>query len=69
MTGYVFDVEGMTCGHCVMQVQRAIEAVNGVMDVSVTLDPGRAIVVAADVEPDRIAQAVRNAGYEAGARD
>ena len=37
-------VEGMTCGHCVAAVKKALAAVPGVDAVEVTLSPPRAVV-------------------------
>lgn len=60
-------ITGMTCSHCVMATRKSLASVPGVADVSVTLDPPRA-VVAYDPEKagvDRLAAAVRDAGYAA----
>lgn len=40
----VLAIEGMTCGHCVAAVKKAIAAVPGVGEVEVTLSPPRAVV-------------------------
>jgi len=37
-------ITGMTCGHCVAAVKRALAAVPGVREVEVTLSPQRAVV-------------------------
>ena len=37
-------ITGMTCGHCVAAVKKALAAVPGVGDVEVTLSPPRATV-------------------------
>jgi mercuric ion binding protein len=37
-------ITGMTCGHCVAAVRKAIAAVPGVEAVDVTLSPPRAVV-------------------------
>ena len=58
-------ITGMSCGHAVAAVKRALDAVDGVQvrDVAV----GRATVAydAAAVSPERIAGAVADAGYDA----
>jgi len=61
-----FEVQGMTCGGCVASVRRVLEALPGVTNVSVTLQPGRA---SADYDPARVSaealrDAVQNAGYD-----
>lgn len=57
-------VSGMSCGHCVGSVQRALKSVAGVADADVTI--GSAIVrfdpAAATIE--QIRDAVQEAGYE-----
>lgn len=37
-------ITGMTCGHCVAAVRKALAAVPGVGEVEVTLSPPRAVV-------------------------
>ena len=37
-------ITGMTCGHCVDAVKKALAAVPGVEEVEVTLAPPRAVV-------------------------
>jgi len=69
MKNVSFNVEGMTCGGCVASVKRVLEALPGVSNVNVTLDPGKA---SADYDPARVAaealyDAVRNAGYDVAA--
>ncbi len=39
-----YEVRGMSCAHCVEKVKTALEGVDGVGRVAVTLDPPRAIV-------------------------
>jgi len=58
-------IEGMTCGHCVAAVERALRAVEGVSDVSVDLEAGTATVAATgSVDRARLAEAVRAEGYD-----
>jgi copper ion binding protein len=59
-----YDVEGMTCGHCVNSVSTEVGAVPGVTDVSVDLAAGKVTVVSASpIDVDAIAKAVDEAGY------
>ncbi|HVF64900.1 MAG TPA: heavy-metal-associated domain-containing protein [Casimicrobiaceae bacterium] len=59
-----FDVEGMTCGGCVASVKRVLEALPGVSNAEVTLQPPRASV---DYDPARVtAEALRGAVQDAG---
>ncbi|HMQ46642.1 MAG TPA: heavy metal-associated domain-containing protein [Saprospiraceae bacterium] len=39
-----FEVQGMTCNGCVASVKFALESVEGVEAVEVTLNPGQAVV-------------------------
>ena len=58
----VLMVGGMTCGHCVKAVTKAVEAVPGVDRVEVDLAAGRVTVVgAADEAPVR--KAIETEGY------
>jgi copper chaperone len=59
-------VTGMTCNHCVMRTKKALEAVEGVEHVEVTLEPGGAVVQGTATAESLIA-AVKNTGYEAEA--
>ena len=66
MDNVSFKVEGMTCGGCVASVKRVLEALPGVSNVNVALDPGKATVAydPARVTPDALRDAVRSAGYD-----
>ena len=61
----VITVEGMMCGHCTGRVQKALEAVEGVAGVVMSLEDKTATVeLAADVADDTLKAAVSEAGYE-----
>jgi Au+-exporting ATPase len=62
------SVEGMTCASCVGRVERALQAVPGVVQATVNLATERATVrgVAA---PDALLAAIGKAGYEARLHD
>lgn len=58
-------IKGMSCGHCVMAVTKALSAVDGVRDVNVDLQSGVATYAEEKtVDPAVIAEAVKKAGYE-----
>lgn len=63
-------ITGMTCASCVAHVERALQELDGVMGVSVTLDPGSARVthVPGMVTLGQMKRAVRDVGYEAAER-
>ncbi|MCB0401649.1 MAG: heavy-metal-associated domain-containing protein [Flavobacteriales bacterium] len=63
MNNKTYQISGMTCNHCKMHVQKAIEEINGVVRVDVNLETGEATVEMDDnVSDDAISQAVRDAG-------
>ncbi len=61
-------VSGMTCMNCVGHVDRALAKLPGVIEVQVTLDPGRAIVRfdPQRIDGARLKQEIREAGYQTG---
>ena len=60
-----YALEGLTCGHCVATVQKAVTALDGVADASVELVPGgRSRLVVSGYAPDAaVRDAVTSAGY------
>ena len=61
-------VEGMTCGHCVGRVKKALDATPGVTEAKVDLDSGTAeIRFGAETDGGRLAAIVTDAGYPAQA--
>ncbi|MFC3860926.1 heavy-metal-associated domain-containing protein [Deinococcus antarcticus] len=58
------NITGMSCGHCVSAVEKALKTVPGVQDVQVTLQPGKAVVEGSASQQDMIA-AVIEEGYKA----
>ena len=62
------SIKGMHCASCVSRVEGAIAGVEGVVEANVNLATERATVrVTKPVEVERLAAAVRDAGYEARA--
>ena len=66
MNQEIIKVEGMSCGHCVMRVKKAIEAVEGVRKVDVDLPHKQAVVEYEEGKAnlEKVKAAVREAGYE-----
>jgi copper chaperone len=56
-------VSGMTCGHCVSAVSRAVRAVPGAEDIAVDLDRGE-VTVKGDPDPQAVRAAIAEEGYE-----
>ena len=70
MQSMTFDIHGMSCGGCVGSVKRALQKIDGVSDVEVSLSPGQA-TVNADVSLASAAQilvAITKLGYHANLR-
>jgi copper chaperone len=65
MTTKVLNIEGMTCGHCKMAVERALQGLAGVTEAEVDLEAGSATVRydESSVGVGDFASAVEEAGY------
>lgn len=61
------NVSGMTCGHCVETVEKALRNQRGVRNATVHLNSGAAEVEYEEsaVVPEQLVTAVRESGYEA----
>ena len=58
-------IEGMSCGHCSKRVEEALNSVNGVKSVSVSLEKKKAeVVLKEDVSDDALKTAVEDIGFE-----
>ena len=66
MTQETIKVEGMSCGHCVMRVKKAIEGVEGVRKAEVDLENKQAVVEFDEGKTDleKVKAAIKEAGYE-----
>lgn len=61
----VMKIDGMMCGHCTGRVQKALEAVEGVTEVTMSLEDKTATIqVNAEVAEEILTAAVAEAGYE-----
>lgn len=59
-----YNVEGMTCAHCVQAVQGEVTQVEGVQVASVNLGLGLLTVAGDGYSDDAVRDAVREAGYQ-----
>lgn len=58
-------IKGMSCGHCVMAVSKALGAVEGVKDIQVDLKTGLATYEETKpVDKKALAAAIEDAGFE-----
>jgi copper chaperone CopZ len=60
-----FKVEGLTCGHCVQTVEKAVSALEGVESASAELVPGgrSRLVIGGQANGAAVREAVTSAGY------
>ncbi|MEH0819134.1 MULTISPECIES: heavy-metal-associated domain-containing protein [unclassified Micromonospora] len=65
MVTTTYQVQGMTCGHCVNSVSTEVSAIEGVRDVQVDLASGRVTVTSeSPLDTDSVRAAVDEAGYD-----
>lgn len=64
-SGAQYALEGLTCGHCVQTVEKAVSGVPGVRSASVDLVPGGTsrLNVTGTADQDALEKAVRSSGY------
>ena len=60
----VFNVEGMTCGHCVKAVTGAVQREDAAAEVKVDLAQ-KQVSVKSELGSEQILQLIRDEGYEA----
>ena len=56
-------IKGMTCNHCTSTVQEAIQSCEGVDDVNVDLDSGKAYISGGNIDKESIINKIINSGY------
>jgi copper chaperone len=64
MTSLNLKIEGMTCGHCVMGVQKALRNLDGVQVEDVKIGSAQLQFDPAKRQVDDILEAIRDQGYE-----
>jgi copper chaperone len=63
MTQLTMDISGMTCGHCVGSVKRALQELDGVAVEQVTIGKAKVSYDASATTPAKIAEAIEEEGY------
>jgi copper chaperone len=58
-----FQVQGMSCGHCVGAVTQAVKSVDPQAEVSIDLASGK-VEVQSQQDPAAIARAIEDEGYQ-----
>ena len=67
MQSLTLKIAGMTCGHCVMHVQKALRALDGVEVGQVQIGSAELQFDPAKRQVDDILAAIRDQGYEPSA--
>lgn len=61
---YRLKIEGMSCEHCVRAVTQALQSIDGIEDVSVSLEDKQAVFSAPEeLDMERVKKAVQEKGY------
>lgn len=58
-----FEVNNMSCGHCVSTITKALKAVDAGARIQIDLATHRVQVEPTDAEANELADAIRDAGY------
>jgi copper chaperone len=58
-----FDIQDMTCGHCVATITRAVAAVDAGAAVRFDLPAHRVEITSGSVSADILSQSIQDAGY------
>jgi copper chaperone len=64
MEKHELKIEGMNCGHCVMHVRRALEAVEGLEVDSVEVGSAHVVFDGAKIDRKVLGDAIEAAGYK-----
>lgn len=57
-----YAIEGMTCNHCVANVDKNLKAIDGVEEVSIDLQKGEAVIIGS-VDDNKIKEVIEQIGY------
>ena len=60
----VLNVQGMTCNHCKMRVEKAVNGVDGAENVEVRLDANQVVFESANDVTNEVKEAITDAGYD-----
>ncbi|MDR6961032.1 copper chaperone [Pseudomonas brassicacearum] len=58
-----FNVQGMSCGHCVKAITQALQAKDPAADVQVDLS-AKTVQVQSSLDADAVVEAIKEEGYE-----
>ncbi|MCU0645587.1 MAG: heavy-metal-associated domain-containing protein [bacterium] len=57
-------IDGMSCNHCKMAVEKSLAKINGVQSFTVDLEKGEATVTGSP-DPKEVIDAINKSGYQA----
>jgi copper chaperone len=63
MAEITLKIEGMSCQHCVMNVKKALDGIDGVNSSNVAVGSAKVVYDGSKTNTDTIIRAVRSAGY------
>ncbi len=63
MTSKIYLVEGMTCNHCKARVEKSIQTIAGVENVTADPASGQVKVSGDEIDQKRVKEMVEEAGY------
>jgi copper chaperone len=64
MAETTIKIEGMSCGHCVMRVKKAIETLGGIAEADVKIGTARVKYDESRIKREDVESAVEAAGYK-----
>lgn len=64
MAEIILKIDGMSCQHCVMNVKKAVDGIEGVSSSDVTVGSAKVVYDDAKINKGAIAAVVQNAGYK-----
>jgi|APCOG7522876152_1049122.scaffolds.fasta_scaffold209609_1 copper chaperone CopZ len=64
MAEIILKIDGMSCQHCVMNVKKAVDGIEGVSSSDVTVGSAKVVYDDSKINKGTIAAAVQNAGYK-----
>ena len=57
------SIEGMTCGHCVAAVRKALSSLSGIQVQDVQIGSARVLLEESSIDIPAISHAIESAGY------
>lgn len=64
MKNYKISINGMTCNHCTMNVEKTLKQLNGIKEVKANLSDNSANIEGENINFEEIKKAIESIGYE-----